>query len=145
MGYLQTNQLSVVNFGEQRKALRYEVVQLIAITEKGTGRVLDINQDGLSIGCLYPHQFPDEMKIDILGANGVFIKELTVRKCWENGDESIFFPEPFEILVGFEFSQLTGEKSRELSKLIRHIEVEDKYSSCQWNRNQLPAASFSGS
>jgi len=119
MEYLHTYQASDVSFREQRTNLRLEVKNLIAITAKGTG----INQEGLSLGCLYPHCFPAEMTIDILGANGIFIKDLTVEKCWENTEESFFHTEPFEITVGFEFSRLTAHKSFELAKLIRHVEM----------------------
>lgn len=125
MEYLHTYQASDISFREQRTNLRLEVTNLIAITAKGTGKILDINQEGISFGCLYPHDFPAEMTIDILGANGIFIKGLTVEKCWENTDESFLHTEPFEITVGFEFTHLADHQSLELAKLMRHIEMAD--------------------
>ncbi len=129
MEYLHTFQASDVSFREQRINLRLEVTNLIAITAKGTGKILDINQEGISFGCLYPHDFDAEMTIDILGANGIFIKDLKIVKCWENTEDSIFHTEPFEITVGFEFSYLSIHQSLELAKLMRHVEMADKYSS----------------
>lgn len=127
MEYLNTFQAADISFREQRTNLRLEVTNLIAITIKGTGKILDINQEGISFGCLYQHDFPSEMSIDILGANGIFIKDLPVVKCWENTEESIFHPEPFEITVGFEFTHLTNHQSFELAKLMRHVEMAEKY------------------
>lgn len=127
MEYLHTIQTPNIKFREQRKSLRFQETHLIAITTKGTGKIIDINHEGLSFGCLYSHDFPAEMNIDILGANGIFIKDLQVIKCWENTQDSIFLEEPFEITAGFEFINLTSLQSLELAKLMRHIEISEKY------------------
>lgn len=108
---------------EQRKIERHEAVHLLAITERGTGQILDISQEGLSFGCLYPHTFPRDFYVDILDAKGSHIKKLKVRKMWQtNGD--INDPSAvFELLIGVEFSELTSIQSEELTYLLDNMEV----------------------
>lgn len=110
---------------EQRKIQRHEVINLLAITERGTGQILDISREGLSFGCLYPHAFPHEFYLDILDAKGTHIKKLKVRKMREtNGD----YPEPeaiYELVVGVEFFELTSSQSDELNYLLDNMEPID--------------------
>jgi hypothetical protein len=105
-------------FSEQRKNDFYEVINLLAITDRGTGRILDINREGLSFGCLYPHTFPNEFHIDILDTKGSHIKKLKVRKRREtNGD----YQEPagiFELVIGIEFAEITAFQAEELDYLL---------------------------
>jgi hypothetical protein len=103
---------------EQRRNQRHEIINLLAITEKGTGQVLDINGGGLSFGCLYPHDFPQEFYLDILDAKGSHIKRLKVRKMRET---TCFYQDPsatFELVIGVEFSELTSFQADELSYLL---------------------------
>jgi hypothetical protein len=105
---------------EQRRNQRHEIINLLAITEKGTGQVLDINGSGLSFGCLYPHEFPRDFYIDILDANGSHIKRLKVRKMRET---TCFYQDPsatFELVIGVEFSELTSCQVDELSYLLNN-------------------------
>jgi hypothetical protein len=112
-----------LGLGERRESLRHQVNHLIAITSKGTGKVIDINFEGLCIGCLYPHSFPLIMKIDILGANGTFLKGMHVIKCWENDLSSTCDNTDFEITIGLEFINLNSSQSFELVELMRQIEL----------------------
>jgi hypothetical protein len=110
---------------EQRVNDRHEVINLLAITERGTGQILDISREGLSFGCLYPHAFPHEFYLDILDAKGSHIKKLKVRKMWEiNGDyqEGAAI---FELVVGIEFPDLTSAQADELNYLLDNIELFD--------------------
>jgi hypothetical protein len=110
---------------EQRNIQRHEVINLLAITERGTGQILDISREGLSFGCLYPHAFPHEFCLDILDAKGSHIKKLKVRKMREtNGD----YREPaaiYELVVGVEFFELTSSQSDELNYLLDNMELID--------------------
>lgn len=105
-------------FSEQRKNDHHEVINLLAITDRGTGQILDINREGLSFGCLYPHTFPNEFHIDILNARGSHIKKLKVRKRREtNGDDQ----EPagiFELVIGVEFAEISAFQAEELDYLL---------------------------
>ena len=87
------NQLTTHNtpephyLSEQRKNERLEVIHLLAITERGTGQILDITREGCSFGCLYPHTFPREFYLDILDAKGSHIKKIKVRKIRETSGD----------------------------------------------------------
>ncbi len=126
MNQLSTYEASGVSFfSEQRKIQRYEVLNLLAITGRGTGQILDISREGLSFGCLYPHDFPDEFYLDILDAKGSHIKMLNVRKMWETKGDSQNPAETYELVVGLGFSNLTSAQSRELSYLLDTTETID--------------------
>jgi hypothetical protein len=107
-------------FSEQRKNGRNEVVNLLAITDRGTGQILDINREGLSFGCLYPHTFPNEFNIDILDAKGSHIKKL---KVWKRRETDGDYQEPaviFELVLGVEFAEITALQAAELEYLLDH-------------------------
>ena len=109
-------------FSQQRTIDRYEAANLLAVTQKGTGQILDISHEGLSFGCLYPHIFPDIFYLDILDANGSHIKKLKVRKIWEINDtnqESV----QYESIVGVTFLDLTVTQAEELHCLFENMEV----------------------
>jgi len=113
-------------FSHQRQIDRYEVSNLLAITQRGTGQILDISREGLSFGCLYPHTFPDIFYLDILDAKGCHIKKLKVRKIWEiseNDQESV----TFESIVGVTFFDLSLSQSDELNHLFENMEVIDYF------------------
>jgi hypothetical protein len=105
---------------EQRKSQRHEIINLLAVTEKGTGQILDINGVGLSFGCLYPHDFPHEFQMDILDAKGSHIKKINVRKIRETTN---YFQDPlstFELVIGVEFFALTSTQADELACLLEN-------------------------
>jgi hypothetical protein len=105
---------------EQRKSQRHEIINLLAVTEKGTGQILDINGVGLSFGCLYPHDFPHEFQMDILDAKGSHIKKINVRKIRETTN---YFQDPlstFELVIGVEFFALTSTQADELAYLLEN-------------------------
>jgi hypothetical protein len=105
---------------EQRKDQRHEIINLLAVTEKGTGQILDINGAGLSFGCLYPHDFPHEFHMDILDAKGSHIKKIKVRKMRETTN---YFEDPlstFELVIGVEFFALTSVQADELAYLLEN-------------------------
>ncbi|MGB3210863.1 MAG: hypothetical protein WBB19_09195 [Desulforhopalus sp.] len=110
---------------EQRKNLRHEAINILAITERGTGQILDISREGLSFGCLYPHNFPEEFHVDILDAKGSHIKKLKVRKMRETNSDYQDPPAIFELVVGVEFCELTSSQSDELNYLIDNMEMFD--------------------
>jgi hypothetical protein len=105
-------------FREQRKNDRHEIIHLLAITDRGTGQILDINREGLSFGCLYPHTFPQEFLIDILDAKGSHIKKLKVRKKRETSGDSQEPAGIFELIVGVEFTEITTFQAEELNYLL---------------------------
>ena len=110
---------------EQRINDRHEVINLLAITERGTGQILDISREGLSFGCLYPHTFPHEFYLDILDAKGSHIKKLKVRKMWEIDGDYQEGAAIFELVVGIEFPDLTSAQADELNDLLDNIELID--------------------
>jgi hypothetical protein len=111
---------------EQRKNQRYEIINLLAITERGTGQILDINSEGLSFGCLYPHTFPNEFYLDILDAKGSHIQKLKVRKTHETSGDYLDSLALFELVIGVEFTQLTESQSDELDFLLdNNMELMD--------------------
>lgn len=113
-------------FSQQKRIDRYEVANLLAITQRGTGQILDISREGFSFGCLYPHAFPDIFFLDILDAKGSHIKRLRVKKIWEineNDHESA----PYESIVGVTFVDLTLSQSEALNYLFDNMEVIDYF------------------
>lgn len=106
---------------EQRKSQRHRDLHLLAITNRGTGQIIDISQDGLSFGCLYPHNFPEEFSLDLLDAKGTHIKSLKVRKVWERRDTSILNGQ-FELEVGIEYAELTANQYADLCDLLNYTE-----------------------
>jgi hypothetical protein len=112
-------------FSEQRKIQRHDIIHLLAITERGTGQVLDISREGLSFGCLYPHAFQNEFYVDILDTKGSHIKKLKVRKMWETSGHYKDSSSMFELVVGVEFAELTSDQSDELNYLFANLEVID--------------------
>ncbi len=107
---------------EQRKISRRQTFHLLAITERGTGQILDISNDGFCFGCLYPHTFPPEFYIDILDAKGSHIKKLKVRKMWETNSDYLDSTAVFELVVGVEFHECNGPQSNELNHLLDTME-----------------------
>jgi hypothetical protein len=107
-------------FSEQRKSDRHEVNNLLAITDRGTGQILDINREGLSFGCLYPHSFPNEFHIDILDAKGSHIKKLKVRKMRETNSDNQGLVGFFELVIGVEFADITTLQAEELDHLLNN-------------------------
>lgn len=110
---------------EQRKFTRHEALQLLAITERGTGRILDISCEGFSFGCLYPHTFPSVFSVDILDARGTHIKKIKVRKIWETNGDYLNSPAAFELLVGVEFAECTGAQIDKLDYLFESLQAGD--------------------
>jgi len=107
-------------FSEQRKNDRHEVSNLLAITDRGTGQILDINHEGLSFGCLYPHSFPNEFNIDILDAKGSHIKKLKVRKMRQTNSDYQGLVGFFELVIGVEFADMTTLQAEELDHLLNN-------------------------
>lgn len=108
---------------EQRKTYRNPGRHLLVITGKGTGKVLDISCYGLAFGCLYPHTFPTQWHIDILGAEGTFIKNLKVNKRWEQNHCCNDDLQNYELTVGVEFIDLTKSQASQLSELTSSLEI----------------------
>ncbi len=91
---------------------------LIAINNQGTGQVTSIDERGLSFGCLYRHQFPEEWQMDIIDSKGCHIKQLSVRKIWEEIN-----PESnFEIEIGVEFSETSSYQREELGNILSNLQ-----------------------
>lgn len=111
------------NLLERRRNERYKIVHMLAITGRGTGQIIDIGREGLSFGCLYPHSFPETWSMDVLDARGSHIKELQVRKVWERktGDQGL--STRYELEVGVEFADLTGEQADELDFLLDNLDL----------------------
>lgn len=107
---------------ERRRSERYKIVHMLAITGRGTGQIIDIGRDGLSFGCLYPHSFPETWSMDILDARGSHIKEIRVRKIWERKLGHPELSSRYELEVGVEFIDLTGEQADELEFLLDNLD-----------------------
>jgi hypothetical protein len=108
---------------EQRINPRHEVISLLAITERGTGQILDISRQGLSFGCLYPHAFPHEFYLDILDAKGSHIKKVKVRKMWEIDGDCQESDAIFELVIGVEFTDLSSSQKDDMDYLLDNIEL----------------------
>ena len=106
---------------EQRKSTRNRDLHLLAITNRGTGQIIDISQDGLSFGCLYPHHFPEEFTLDLLDAKGTHIKYLQVRKVWERRETAIM-QNQYELEVGVEFAKITSDQHGDLTDLLHYTD-----------------------
>ncbi len=106
---------------ERRKNDRFSAVNLLGITARGTGKITDIGRDGLSFGCLYRHAFPALWSMDIINANGVHLKQLTVRKIWERDSGHPDLSGGFELEVGVEFIDLTPRQEKELDLLLSNL------------------------
>jgi hypothetical protein len=110
---------------EQRKSQRHEAIHLLAVTDRGTGQILNINGEGLSFGCLYPHTFPHVFFLDLLDAKGSHIKKVQVRKMWETHGEYQNSSGEFELVVGVEFTELTSLQEDDLNYLLENMEQPD--------------------
>ena len=129
MNQLTTHQTpESLYLSEQRIIQRHEVINFLAVTERGTGQILDISREGLSFGCLYPHAFPHTFYLDILDAKGSHIKKLRVQKMWEINGDCEEAATIFELVIGIEFSKLSATQADELDYLLDNIEqVEYPY------------------
>jgi hypothetical protein len=105
-------------------------MNLLVITGRGTGKVLNIGKDGLSFGCLYPHTFPPIWSLDIIDANGTHLKKLMVRKVWEISSGHPELTENFELEIGVEFMELTPSQEIDLEVLLNNLIVRDVEPSC---------------
>ena len=76
---------------------------LLALTKKGAGQILDFNSRGLSFGCLFPHRFTDNLRLDILGNNRISIENIKVKKQRECFKKTSGKLANFELIVGVEF------------------------------------------
>ena len=103
---------------EQRGTLRYEMVHLITVTDRGTGKIINISEHGMAFGCLYPHTFEDRLFLDILDAYGTHIVKIPVRKVWERRSTEEGLSEEFDLEVGVEFIELTGHQRSLLKQLL---------------------------
>lgn len=130
------NQISVqetsgaIFLTEPRKTEQPQVVHLLAVTDRGTGQILDFSRDGLSFGCLYPHSFPEEWVLDVLDAKGSHIKQLKVRKIWEM---SKYHPESstrFELVVGVEFTHLTPSQADGIEFILDSLDILEYQQPC---------------
>ena len=110
---------------EQRKIVRHEANHLLAITERGTGQILDISCDGFSFGCLYPHTFPTEFYVDILDAKGSHIKKIKVQKMWETNSYHLDSEAVYELVVGVKFLDFTSSQTDGLYYLLDAMEEDN--------------------
>ena len=113
------------NFGpayprEQRKNDRYREMYLLVITSRGTGKILDIGNEGLSFGCLYHHDFPAIWSMDIIDARGIHLKQLSVRKIWERSSGRQDLSGSFELEIGVEFMDLSPQQENDLNLLLNN-------------------------
>lgn len=110
--------LPPVFLGERRKSERLSEINLLMVSNRGTGRILDINHDGLSFGCLYPQTFPEVFALDIINARGLHLKQATVRKTWQRKRGDILLSDEFEMEVGAEFLNLHSAQEAILALLL---------------------------
>jgi hypothetical protein len=110
--------LPPVFLGERRKNERLSEINLLMVSSRGTGRILDINQDGLSFGCLYPQTFPEVFTFDIINARGLHLKQATVRKTWQRNRGDMHLSDDFEMEVGVEFLNLYSAQEAVLALLL---------------------------
>jgi hypothetical protein len=123
MQYLQTVETRIPIVIHQTSN-RHQAARLFAVTVKGTGEIIDINSDGLSFGCLYPHSFPSKMKIDILGENGILIKEISVETAWQNSRSHRVDTGGFEKITGVKFIGLSRRQLKEIEQLREQLDCE---------------------
>lgn len=125
------NQISVhdptgpLYFHENRTSEQQRAVHLLAVTERGTGQILDISSDGFSFGCLYPHKFPDAWTLDILDSQGSHIKKLKVRKIWELSKYHHHSSTKFELVIGVEFVELTAMQTDGLEFVLDNQDLAE--------------------
>jgi len=105
-------------FGDRRRIERTRDIHFLAVTSNGTGKIVDINIDGVSFGCLYPHNFPEIFTIDILNARGLHLKRMMVRKIWQRFGDDEHTSDEFEMEVGAEFLALLPEQKALLYRLL---------------------------
>ncbi len=110
--------LPPVFLGERRKSERLSEINLLMVSCRGTGRILDINQDGLSFGCLYPQTFPEVFALDIINARGLHLKQATVRKTWQRNHGDVYLSNEYEMEVGAEFLDLLPAQETLLALLL---------------------------
>lgn len=112
------HQLPPVFLGERRKSERLSDINLLMVSSRGTGKILDIHQDGLSFGCLYPQIFPEVFTLDIINARGLHLKQATVRKTWQRNRGDIHLSDDYEMEVGAEFLDLYAAQEAVLALLL---------------------------
>ena len=117
--------LPSASFREQRKNDRYNELDLLIITTRGTGKIIDISRDGLSFGCLYHHNFPATWSLDILNAKGVHLKQLAVTKIWEKSNRFAEKCDNFELQIGVEFANLSKRQEEQLDLLLANLFFPD--------------------
>jgi hypothetical protein len=110
--------LTPVFLGERRKSERLSEINLLLVSSQGTGKILDINQDGLSFGCLYPQTFPEVFTLDIINARGLHLKQATARKTWQRTRGDTNLSTAFEMEVGVEFLNLHSAQETILAFLL---------------------------
>lgn len=110
--------LTPVFLGERRKNERLIEINLLMVSSRGTGKILDINQDGLSFGCLYPQTFPEVFTLDIINARGLHLKQVTARKTWQRNRGDANLSTAFEMEVGAEFLNLHSAQETILALLL---------------------------
>lgn len=110
------------HIAEMRLDSRVEVTDLLVVLKWGTGQIIEISSGGLSFGCLYPHFLPDEWCMDILNAQGLHLKNIQVRKIWEQSLESTEVRSRFEVVTGVEFIDLSAEQRIEIRELTAKLE-----------------------
>lgn len=106
---------------EQRRSQRQIVHHLLVVTNRGTGQVIDFSCDGLSFGCLYPHNFTETFSLDILDAKGNHIKNLQAKSVWQRTAGEVLLTERFEMETGVTFLNLTKSQREELEALSEAI------------------------
>ena len=116
---------NAAHFRERRENDRFREMNLLVITNRGTGKIMDISRDGLSFGCLYPHTFPTTLSIDILDAKGLHLKQLKVRKVWERNSSHPELSDCFELEVGVEFLDLTANQQNGLDTILSNLHFTD--------------------
>lgn len=112
-------------FLDQRKSHQDAGLHLLVVTWRGTGRILDIDNEGLSFGCLHPHCFPDEWYLGILDDKGTFIENIKVIKVKECFKEFSGQLTKFQIVVRVKFVELTARQASDLDYLLSTLEHVD--------------------
>lgn len=102
---------------KKRNRRSKKIIDVLAITTKGTGQILEMNNRGLSFGCLYPHSFPHVFHIDLLSAQGSHIKKVKVKKTTEK-TKTRRKKDVFEVIVGVEFTDLSHDQMEKLNNLF---------------------------
>ena len=103
-----------------RKNTPSNTPKLLAVTDRGTGQIMTLSREGISFGCLYPHVFPEKLKLDILDGQGGHIKQLPVRKIWEMNRYYFDYKKKFDLVIGAEFIDLSDQQASELEALLEN-------------------------